>query len=383
MIPCQRHLFDLPEDVAFLRCAAMSPVMDTTAEAGIAGLRRKLQPWSVGPAQYFDDVETLRGLFARLIGATADDIAIVPSASYGIGVAANNAKIKAGQTIVVLAEQFPSHVYPWRELAKRTGAEIITVVKPADADWTAAVLALIDQRCAVAALPNCHWTDGTLVELEQVGARCREVGAQLVIDSSQSVGMHPLDVTTVQPDFLINVTYKWLLGPYGMAFLYAAPHHHDGEPIEYNWVTRANAQDYSALVNYRDEYQPGARRYDVGERGNFVSIPMAIAALEQMLDWGVDEIAATVAPMTREIGERAAALGLQCAAPEQRLGHMIGLRAPGGLPAGLAERLAVDAVYVSVRGDAIRIAPHVFNEPRDIDRLFEVLEPALGTAAAA
>ena len=383
MIPCQRHLFDLPEDVAFLRCAAMSPMMDSVETAGTAGLRRKRRPWNVGPKQYFDDVETLRGLFAGLIGASADDIAIVPSASYGIAIAARNMCLEAGQSIVLLAEQFPSHVYAWRELARQRGAEIVTVAKPTDLDWTKAVLARIDERCAIAALPNCHWTDGGLVDLERVGARCREVGCQLVIDSSQSVGMHPLDVRSIQPDFLVNVAYKWLLGPYGLALLYVAPRHHEGEPIEHNWVGRADSQDYAGLVNYRDDYQPGARRYDVGERGNFVTIPMAITALGRINEWGVDEIAASVAPLTREIGERALALGLDCAPPELRVGHMIGLRAAGGLPARLADDLAAGGVYVSPRGDAIRVAPHVYNDGRDIDRLFAILERSLSASAAA
>ena len=383
MIPCQRHLFDLPEDVSFLRCAAMSAGMIAAEEAGIEGLRRKRRPWTVGPQQYFADVEHLRGLFARLIGATADDIAIVPSASYGIAVAAANMRLGPGQSILLLAEQFPSHVYPWRELAKRTGATIATVPRPDDFDWTAAIVPRIEEGCAVVALPNCHWTDGGVVDLERVSERCRAVGAQLVIDSSQSVGMHPLDVRAIQPDFLVNVAYKWLLGPYGLAFLYAAPQHHQGEPIEHNWVNRSDSQDYAGLVNYRDDYQPGARRYDVGERGNFVSIPMAITALRQMLDWGVAEIAATVAPLTLAIGARARALGLDSAPPELRVAHMIGLRSPVGLPAGLAERLAAEQVYVSVRGDAIRVAPHLYNNEHDVDRLFGALEEALAEGAAA
>ncbi len=383
MIPCQRHLFDLPEDVTFLRCAAMSPNMLAVEEAGTEGLRRKRRPWTVGPQQYFADVEALRGLFAGLIGATADDIAIVPSASYGIEVAAANVSLAAGRSIVLLAEQFPSHVYPWREVAKRTGATIVTVPRPGDFDWTAAIMPRIDERCAVVALPHCHWTDGGLVDLERVSERCRAVGAQLVIDSSQSLGMHPLDVAAIQPDFLVNVAYKWLLGPYGLAFLYAAPKHHQGEPIEHNWVNRADSQNYAGLVDYRDDYQPGARRYDVGERGNFVSIPMAIAALRHMLDWGAAEIADTVAPLTRAIGERARTLGLVSAPPELRLAHMIGLRAPAGLPEGLAERLAAEQVYVSVRGDAIRVAPHLYNDERDVDRLLGALGSALGDAPVA
>ncbi|MBM3516301.1 MAG: aminotransferase class V-fold PLP-dependent enzyme [Alphaproteobacteria bacterium] len=383
MIPCQRRLFDLPRDVAFFRSAAMAPSLLAVEAAGIAGLKRKRHPWLLGHQQYFTDVDTLRGLFAQLIGASAEDIAVVPSASYGIGTAAANLPVAADQGIVVLAEQFPSNVYPWRAVAAERGARVVTVPRPADLDWTTAVLERIDRTTAVVALPQCHWTDGSMVDLVAVGARCRALGVPLVLDTSQSLGMRPLEVKAIQPDFLVNVLYKWLLGPYGMALLYVAPQHHGGRPLEHNWVNRAGSEDYSRLVNYRDDYQPGARRFDVGERGNFVTVPMAIAALRQMLAWGAANIAETVAPLMRAIGERAAALGLPVPPEGRRVGHMIGLRAPAGLPPGLADRLGAEGVHVSVRGDAIRIGVHVFNDADDVDRLFAALERTFAAAGAA
>src|SRR4029079_5058632 len=133
-------------------------------------------------------------------------------ASYGLAVAAANVPVKVGQRLLVLAEEFPSNVYPWRELAERSGGQVVYVRRPEDGDWTRAVLAELDERCALVAVPHCHWTDGGLVDLVRVGARAREVGAALAVDATQSLGALPLSVAEVRPDFLAAAGYKWLMG---------------------------------------------------------------------------------------------------------------------------------------------------------------------------
>ncbi|HEU5347070.1 MAG TPA: aminotransferase class V-fold PLP-dependent enzyme, partial [Ktedonobacterales bacterium] len=220
----QRSLFEIPDEIAYLNCSYMSPLPRASREAGQAAVARKSQPWGISSQDFFTEAETARSLFAELIGGDADGVAIVPSASYGIGIAAANIPVARGQTIVLLEDQFPSNIYPWRDLAAQTGATIVTVARPADFDWTTALLAHIDERTAVVAVPHCHWTDGSLIDLPRVGARARAVGAALVVDGAQSVGAHPLSVADVQPDFLVAVTYKWLLGPYSCGVLYVAPH---------------------------------------------------------------------------------------------------------------------------------------------------------------
>jgi selenocysteine lyase/cysteine desulfurase len=378
MIPCQRHLFDIPDDVAYLNCAYMSPLMLSAREVGLEGAVRKCRPWEIFPPDFFADAEIARDLLARLIGARADDIAIVSSASYGVALAAANLPVAAGQRVIVLHEQFPSNVYAWRELARERGAELVTLPRPDDDDWTALVLETIDQRVAVVALPHCHWTDGALLDLARIGARCREVGAALVIDATQSLGALPFDVAEIQPDFLVAATYKWLLGPYGLGFCYVAPRHQGGRPIEHNWIDRLGSEDFAGLVDYQDAYQPGARRFDVGERGNIHVLPMTVPPLRQLLDWGVAEIQETLRTRTDGIAERAAAMGVGVLPRSLRAGHYLGLRFPGGVPDGLAERLAAERVYVSVRGrDAVRVTPHLWVNDADEERFFAVLEAAM------
>lgn len=376
-IPCQRTLFDIPADVAWLNCAYMSPLMRPAIEAGISGVRRKAQPWTVSPADFFTESEEARGLFARIVNASADEIAVVPSASYGLEVAAHNIAAPPGSRILLLEEQFPSNVYPWRALAARSGARIDTVPRPADDDWTRAVLAAIGPDVSIAALPNNHWTDGGLLDLERIGAALRHVGAALAIDATQSLGALPLDVRRVRPDFLAAASYKWMMGPYSIGFLYVDPKHHGGRPLEHNWITRAGSEDFSGLVRYRDDYQPGARRFDMGERSNFALMPQAVATMRQILDWGVVNIRDTLSALNADIAARAAALGIGSVAADRRAGHYLGLRFPDGVPDGLGQRLAGEKIFISVRGASMRVTPHLYNTDDDIDRFFDALRRAL------
>ena len=248
--------------------------------------------------------------------------------------------------------------------------------RPDDGDWTPAVLAAIDNDTAIAALPNCHWTDGARLDLESVGARCRAVGAALVVDATQSVGALPTDVARIRPDFLVCSAYKWLLCPYTLAFLYAAPHRQDGRPLEQHYGNRAGATTQQGGTGYAHDFLPGAQRYDMGERVNIINLPMAVAAMTQLHAWGIDNIAASLAPLTEAVAEMAAARGMAMPAPHARVGHFIGIR-PTALPADIAERLAAERVFVSRRGDNIRVSPHLYNDMADIERLFTVLNKVL------
>ncbi len=347
--------------------------MRDVARAGAAGIESESQPWTLTPDGFFTRSERLRELFARLIGATADDVAIVPSVSYAISTAARNIALERGDEIVVLDEQFPSNVYPWRERARECGAELRTVAVPADDDWTVAVVASITKRCAVVSIPAVHWAYGTLIDLVAVRRAADAVGAKLVLDLAQSLGALPFDVREVRPDFMACPTYKWLLGPYAMGFLYAAPHFQQGRPIEQGWITRRGSEDFAHLVDYQDEFQPGARRYDMGERAQFTLAPMVETALERLLGWGVDAIYSELSLRNRAIVERAADIGFIAVPDALRAGHYLGLRHTDGLDAEIVPKLAARGVYVSRRGDCLRITQHLYNNDNDVDRLFAAL----------
>ncbi len=376
-LPCQRALFDIPADTAYLNCAYMGPMPRAAIEAGIAGMRRKARPWEIAPAAFFEEAEVARALFAGLVGADAEGVALVPSASYGLAAAALNLPLREGDRVVLLRDQFPSNVHVWRARAAEAGAGIVAVDTDPARDPTADVLAAIDGRCAVAALPNVLWTTGARLDLAAIGARCRAVGAALVLDLTQSAGAMTTDLTAIGADFAVAAAYKWLLGPYSTGFLWVAPQHRDGRPLEQTWLGRAGSEDFAALVRYRDDHQPGARRFDMGERSNFATLPALIASLRLLAGWGVPAIEASLAAATARLAGRAAALGLAGPPDGWRGPHYLSLALPPGAPPDLTARLAARGVHVSRRGASLRVTPHLWTDAADEDRFAAALAAAL------
>jgi selenocysteine lyase/cysteine desulfurase len=371
---CQRHLFDVPRDVAYFNCAAFSPLPNAVRQAGEKALMRKVHPWTMDRPAFTVEADCARGLFGQLINASGDDIAIVPATSYGIAVAAANLTVEEGQSIVVVEAQFPSNYHVWKEVAEEHGAHLVVVPAPEDGDWTPRLLEAIDGDTAVAALPNCHWTDGSLIDLEAVGARCRQVGAALVLDTTQTIGVQPFDVARVQPDYMVCSAYKWLLCPYTLAFLYVAPHRQDGRPLEYHYGQRSGARTQYGETGYAEALLGNAQRFDMGERYNFVNLPMACVALEQIEAWGVESISAALGCMTDAIADKARNRGFGVLPRRNSVRHIVGIRVPGGFGTDLPARLAGDGVFVSPRGDAIRISPYLYNDAPDVERLFDALK---------
>lgn len=373
MIGPVRHLFEIPEDVIYLNCANLAPQLRSVTAQGVAAVKSKAAPWKITAEDWFSGAEELRVTAGRLFGTDAEHIALVPSVSYGIALAAANLPVSAGQSIVLLEQEFPSNVYAWRARARKSGAEIITVRRGASG-WTDALEQHITGNTAIVSVSHCHWTDGSVVDLERIARRVREVGAALVIDASQSLGALPLSLDQVQPDFLVAVGYKWLLGPYGLGYLYVASKwQQSGTPLEQSWLTRRGSENFATLVDYRDEYRQGARRFDMGEFPQFVLVPMAQAALAQLASWGIKEIASSLRPLTDRLAAGAQEAGYQVLPHTQRCAHLIGLRHPNGIAATLTERLRAAGIYVSLRGQTIRVAPHLYNTIEDIERLVEVL----------
>jgi selenocysteine lyase/cysteine desulfurase len=375
----QRHLFEIPDDVAYFNLASLAPQLRSVRAAGAEALEARAAPWQIETDEWFGGVEQLRALFARVIDADADGVAIIPATSYGLAIAARNSTARRGDRILLTAEDYPSTVYTWRAFAAQTSAEVSTVVRRGDESWTDAVLAGIDERVRVVSVPNVRWTDGARLDLERIGARARDVGARLVVDLTQSVGAMGFDVSAVRPDFVVAAGYKWLLGPFSVAYLWVAPEHRSGAPLEHNWINRAGAENFATLTDYRDDYQPGARRFDVGQRTNFTLTPMAIAALTQILDWGIPQIAATLQTTTDRIEDWARQRDLQPLARRDRGPHMLEIGIPEKAMAEVPHRLAEKNVFVGVRGaTGLRVSPHLYISDADLDRLFDALGDALG-----
>jgi len=373
VIACQRARFAIPLEVHYLNCAYMAPLSHAVIAAMDEGARAKASPWRYRPADFFTVAEHFRERAARLAGVSAECIAIVPSASYGLAVAAANVPLARGQEVVTLADQFPSNVYVWQDLAARVGGQVRAVERPSQDCWTAAVLDAIGPDTGIVAVPHCHWADGRVVDLVAVGAKARSVGAALVLDLTQSLGAMPLDFAAVDPDFAVAACYKWLMGLYGIGMPYVAPRHHEGRPIEHNWINRAGSEDFARLVDYRSDFQPGARRFDMGEKSNPPLLMGASAGLDYLLEFGVEAIAGALAAKTEVIAVRAATLGMDSAPVGVRAPHFLSLGFAGAVPAGLTERLAAREIHVSLRGQSLRVTPHLYNNEADTDALIAAL----------
>ena len=368
----------------------MAPASRRVAAAGRQAIERIAAPAGLVGADFFEPAARVRRLFAELIGASDPDrVAIVPSVSYAMATMARNTTLAPGRTVVVVEEQFPSVVYTWRRACREAGAALRTVAAPDTAGsraeaWNAALLEAIDERTALVAVPEAHWTDGVRFDLDAVGARARAVGARFIIDGTQSVGALPFDVGRTRPDALSCAGYKWLTGPYALGVAWYGPAFDGGTPLEENWIARGGSDRFNELVNYRDDYRPGAIRYDGGERSNFILLPMLEAALEQVREWGPATVAAHTRALTAAAAARLRALGCRIEDERWRAGHMLGVRLPPDVNVEqLGRRLTARQVSVSLRGGAIRIAPHLYNDARDLEALVEIVAGAVQATPAA
>jgi len=375
-----RAEFDIPRDVCYLNAAYMGPQPRRVVEAAIRGATRRSQPWQITPDDFFNDVDTLRAAFAHQVGCSADNIAIVPSASYGVACAAANLPIKRGDVILALHDQFPSNYYSWRRQALASEAEFHVVGKEESQSWADALLDAIELRgndISVATLEGHHWTSGEIIDLETVIPALRDVGARVVLDLTQTIGACPIDISRLAPDFMVAAGYKWQFCPYGVAFLYVDETYFDGVPIEEAWMSREGAEDFSRLVDFTDTYQPGARRFDAGEKSSFSNIAGALTALQMLDEWGIASIADTLAATNARIAEILAGYGFETMAPHARAPHFQGARLPATDPRKLAAHLIDNGVFASVRGDHLRIAPHLYTDDEDLERFDAALGAGL------
>ncbi len=375
ILPSQRSLFNIPTDICYLNAAYMTPLTKRQIAIGDDGLNKSASPWLYSEQDFFTDVDAVRCLAAELLNAHSNNIAIVSSASYGLAVAGKNMPVTKGQVILMIEGQFPSNVYEWARLAKEKQAELVFVETPENHDWTTAILdavSMYGERIAFAALANVHWASGAVLDLEKIASALQENDAGLVLDLTQSVGAMPINLSKIDPDFAVCASYKWMMGPYGLGVLYVADRHHDGEPIEQNWINRAGSENFANLVNYQHVFQEGAKRFDFGERSNFILMPVYKEGLRQLLEWGVENIAHSLADMNTRLVTIAEDVGLKAISRKFRSPHMLGIDL--GVDADkYAKKLKAENIYVSIRGTMLRVAPHLWISEQDLNRFETVM----------
>lgn len=376
--------FSIPEDIVYWNFAGMSALPHRVMTAGREAVERKSQPWTL-PVDYhfFGETDLARAEFASLIGATVDDIALQPSATYGVETGVRQLLaadfLKPGDEILMPDEEFPALRYPLARLARQTGARLVRVPRPRAQNWTHAIQQAINSRTRVLALTPCHWTDGALIDVQTLAQISRDHGAITLVDVCQSAGAVPFNVQAWQVDLIVAPTYKWLLGPYSFSFMYVNPNSalKATEPIEEYWASREGAQDFSALVRDLDTYQPGARRFDVGERANLQLLPMAIEAIRVIREITPERISSELRQWTDLLSHELDQMGYRTPTVEQRSPHMIGIHHPQGWREGLLPRLEAQGIYVSQRGDVLRLSPHLNISAHDVEKLLRALREEL------
>jgi selenocysteine lyase/cysteine desulfurase len=182
-----------------------------------------------------------------------------------------------------------------------------------------------------------------------------------------------MDVKALDPDFVIFPTYKWLIGPYGRAFIYVAKRHQNGIPLEQTSYGRRNVNSERDVYFADVGYVPNARRFDMGERDHFISMEMAAIGMEMMSAWGAAAVVRRLNMLTERIADGLQNAGVQIAEARFRAPHILSLGFRGGMPAGLVEGLAGEGIHVAPRLGRMRISPHVYNDEADADRFVAAL----------
>ena len=373
---CQKSKFNLTGKKVYLNCAYMSPMLKKVEKAGIKGIHFQRKPDKIMPEHFFKNIEEIKGSFAQLINCkNPDRIAYVPAASYGLANVTNNIKLERGESVVVVGDQFPSNVYPWMNLTKKYDGELKFIKKQNSSErqgkqWNDDILSAIDKKTKVVSMGIVHWADGTIYDMKKIREKTRQNNALLIIDGTQSIGSMPFDVDDVQPDALVCAGYKWLMGPYGSGLSYFGEFFDDGKPIEESWINRKGSEDFSNLINYQKEYARFAKRYSVGQQSNFINVDMLNEGIKQINKWGVDNIYNYIKKISSKYFEMLDRSKVWYEEEDYRAGHLFGLKPNKNLKK-ILKKIREKNIYISLRGDVIRVSPSVYNTEKDILKLFE------------
>lgn len=368
--------FDLAPGINYLNSAGQTPRLRTGLAAAARALAQSARPWTQSIDAWLAVPEAVRSKAAKLFGCSSEDLALVPSVAYGSATAAANLPLRRGQIVLTLAGEHPSAVNAWAVAAQRQGAIMQSVQRDGDTTWTDAILAAVGPATAVVAVPACHWLDGRAIDLLRVAPAVRAVGAALVVDATQALGVLDLDFAAIDPDFLMAAGHKWLLGAPGLAYLYVAPRQQHGRPLEEHAWARRGGLIASEADRPLPDRMPGAARFDASGIASGAPIAMAAAALDQLSDWGVSRVRNRLQDWQRRLlaDLHARGMGDWMVAADQP--HLCALRSPHADAAGcqrLVDFLASEGIVAAARGSAVRVSPYVHSSDGDADQLAQAL----------
>jgi len=361
-----RAEFPVLQQQLYVNHAGVSPTSLRVAKASREWMEDVVQNGVRNERSWEARSEQARRLAARIIGAAPEEIAFVRNTSHGLGLVAEGLDWKPGDEVAVAASiEYPSNVYPWLHLRDR--GVVLREIEPRDGGVTPeAVAAALTPRTRLVAVSSVQYGSGYRTDLEALGELCARAGVLLCVDGIQSVGCLPTDVKRSRIHFLSADSHKWMLGVSGIGFLYV-----DREvlprvrPSLVGWRSTTDCWNFNRS---HFELRPDACKFEEGSH-NFLGNYALGAALELLLEVGVERIEVRIRELLVHLERELRALGCETGpTPEHRAGILTFLP-PSGEPQALASFLSERGVSFSLRRGRIRISPHFYNQPEEMDRL--------------
>lgn len=379
----QKQAFNLREGIHYLNCAYKAPLLKSAEEAAIKALIKERNPIDISQDDFFEEAVEVRELFGKLVHCKAENVALIPSTSYGFASVLGNVKAKPNGKAITVKREFPSAYFSLKRWCTENNNRLQIIdptagVSKIGEEWTTKIFEAIDDSTAVVVLSGIHWIYGTKFDLKRIGEKCKQHNAKFLVDGTQMIGAVPVDLQTLHIDALICASYKWLFGPYSLAVSYISDAFSGGRPLEESFMNRSNARDFSKLADYDENYQDHAARYNVGESSNFLLMPVLKQGLKQVLEWQPENIQAYCKNLSLPLVDYLHSVGISIEDDAFASRHLISVLLPDSIDKNLMkENLAKSKVYVSHRADYMRIAINVYNTPEDIKAIIDVLKMSL------
>ena len=379
MMHCQKKLFSINENVHYFNCAYKAPLLKQAEKAAVDALIRERNPYTLTVNDFFDVTDNIKSEFSTIISCHKDNIALMPSTSYGFASVLNSIKANSKKAITI-ENEFPSGYFAlkkWCEL-NNNNLKVINRNNDDAETWNKNIIEEINEQTAIVLLSSVHWMNGTKLSLKEIGDKCKKVGAYFIVDGTQSVGAIPINVSDNNIDALICASYKWLFGPYSSALGYFSENFKDGMPIEESWMNRTNAKQFSELTDYDMNYAPMAGRFNVGQTSNFVLNPVLLTGLKQINQWGVKNIYDYCHSLSSYFKLQCESMNITFEDSNYSSPHLFSVGLPNEVNVSeLKNKLEKKNIYVSLRGDYLRVSLNVFNDKNDVEQLANALKSIL------
>jgi cysteine desulfurase/selenocysteine lyase len=362
-----RDLFPVTKNLIYFNHAAVGPLSTRAAEAMERFVRDQRDLGALHWREWYAEYDRFRESSARLLNAEPGEIAILKNTSEALSFVAQGIRWRAGDNVVTTALEFPPNISPWRSLEPR-GVETRVAKSPTVEE----IAPLVDDRTRVVTVASVAFHNGFVADLDALGDFCAERQILFCVDAIQSLGALPIDVRRSKISFLGADSHKWLCGPEGATVFFVAREQiEEVDVFEYGWtnVTRRNA----SFLDASTQLVPDAKRFEAGSL-NTAGIHGARAAIELLLEIGIDEIARRVVEVANILGDGLESIGYQVVRP---IRSGIVAAAPQGVDGRellrLHGALEKERVICSPREGMLRFSPHFYNTPEEARQVVEVL----------